>query len=397
MLLRISVGRTSHVYIPPERQARKGQVAILPIRLYRPARQWQASSISRLDGHAKEALLGTGPGTLTVNEACWKYWNERGEELKSADDKALQLEHIRRLLGPETRLIDLTADLIGVAIRLRAAEPNIRMVRRNPDDTADHTLVPKIVGSLSGPTINRSFIRPLMALLNRAESHWQVPINPRRFPWKDWFYPESVPVIRELAASEEERFWSELRSDYYPLLWFIANNGLRVGGALSMRKTRTNLEGRETWVRRKTKAKGEHWAKLKLSADAIAVLSTEIAKWPGDEIWTYVVQRGKDQGKRVPITYPALRRVTDTAFKRANIRSFRRHDLRHDFASKLLRLTGNLKLVADKLHHTSIGVTSKFYAHINDDELVAGTELVEAIRNTPGTLAKSKKKVADTI
>jgi hypothetical protein len=150
----------------------------------------------------------------------------------------------------------------------------------------------------------------------------------------------------------------------------------------------------ETWVRRKTKAKGEHWAKLKLSSDAIAVLSTEMAKWPGDEIWTYVVQRGKDQGKRVPITYPALRRVTDTAFKRANIRSFRSHDLRH--TSKLLRLTGNLKLVADKLHHTSIGVTSKFYAHINDDELVAGTELVEAIRNSPGMLATSKKKIADT-
>jgi site-specific recombinase XerC len=62
----------------------------------------------------------------------------------------------------------------------------------------------------------------------------------------------------------------------------------------------------------------------------------------------------------VPITDAALRRTTDTALKHAGIRDFPRHDLRHDFGSKLLRATKNLKLPSEKLHHSSIGVTAKF-------------------------------------
>jgi integrase len=320
---------------------------------------------------------------MTVNEACWRYWNEIGQHLKDSG-KAFQLECIRRLLGSDTRLKDLTKDKIAEAIVKRAAEPNVRMVRKNPHDLDDRSLVPKVVGTLTGARINRSFIRPLSALLNRAESHWDVPVNPRRFPWKDWLYPDSTPVVRELSAAEEERVWAAIRPDYMPILWFLANNGVRVGGALSMRKSRSNLERRETWVKKKTKARGEHWSRVKLSPAAVAVIATEMQKWKGDEIWTYEVQRGKDRGERVPITYAALRRATDTALKRAGVKDFRRHDLRHDFASKLLRSTKNLKLVSEKLHHSSIALTAKFYAHVLDEEVVAGTELVEASRNYAG-------------
>ena len=49
------------------------------------------------------------------------------------------------------------------------------------------------------------------------------------------------------------------------------------------------------------------------------------------------VQRGKEKGKCVAITYYALRRVLRTRFKAAGITGFHIRDLRHDFASKLLR------------------------------------------------------------
>lgn len=344
----------------------------------------------------KEEALGIGPGRMTVNEACWRYWSEIGEHQKASKDKAFQLEVIRRLLGAETRLIDLTKNKIADAIRRRAAEPRTVLVRHNPQDPEDRTLVRKTVGTLTGARINRSFIRPLSALLNRAESHWDVPINPRRFPWKDWFYPDSETVGRELSATEEERLWASIRPDYYPLLQFIANNGVRVGGALSMLKSRTNLERRETHVRRKTKKRGEHWAKVSLSPAAVALLATEMRKHNHDEVWTYVVQWGEHKGLRVPITYHALRSHLVFAFRRAGIKDFRAHDLRHDFGSKLLRMTKNLKLVQQKLHHSTIGVTAKFYAHVLEEEIVSGTELVEASRNYPGPsistpLAKRKK------
>jgi site-specific recombinase XerD len=55
------------------------------------------------------------------------------------------------------------------------------------------------------------------------------------------------------------------------------------------------------------------------------------------------------------------------------VSGFRWHDNRHDFASKLLRATGNLKLVQRGLNHADVTTTVQ-YAHVLDDELRAGME-----------------------
>jgi site-specific recombinase XerD len=57
----------------------------------------------------------------------------------------------------------------------------------------------------------------------------------------------------------------------------------------------------------------------------------------------------------------------------AGVKDFRWHDNRHDFGTKLLRATKNLKLVMRGLNHAKITTTVK-YAHVLDDELRAGME-----------------------
>jgi integrase len=49
------------------------------------------------------------------------------------------------------------------------------------------------------------------------------------------------------------------------------------------------------------------------------------------------------------------------------------HDFRHDFATKLLRETGNLKLVQRALNHADIKATLR-YAHVTDEDLRAALE-----------------------
>ena len=49
--------------------------------------------------------------------------------------------------------------------------------------------------------------------------------------------------------------------------------------------------------------------------------------------------------------------------KRAGVKGFRFHDVRHDMATKLLRQTNNLKLVSRALNHADIKTTSR-YAHV---------------------------------
>lgn len=46
---------------------------------------------------------------------------------------------------------------------------------------------------------------------------------------------------------------------------------------------------------------------------------------------------------------------------------------RHDFATKLLRQTGNLKLVSRALNHADIKTTMR-YAHVVEDDIRAALE-----------------------
>jgi len=66
------------------------------------------------------------------------------------------------------------------------------------------------------------------------------------------------------------------------------------------------------------------------------------------------------------------------------------HDMRHDFATKLLRETKNLKLAQKALHHESVMTTSR-YAHVHDEEVAAGME--RAAKSREKSRRASKKVV----
>jgi site-specific recombinase XerD len=72
---------------------------------------------------------------------------------------------------------------------------------------------------------------------------------------------------------------------------------------------------------------------------------------------------------------------------RAGVVGFRFHDHRHDFATKLLRETGNLRLVQKALGHASIKTTTR-YAHVLDSEVADAMERVAARRKKPAARLK---------
>ncbi len=78
-----------------------------------------------------------------------------------------------------------------------------------------------------------------------------------------------------------------------------------------------------------------------------------------------------------PLTYAALSAAFRKACVEAGVKNLRLHDLRHTAATRLLRLTGNIKLVQRLLRHSEIGTTAK-YAHTADDELLDAMESVDA-------------------
>jgi integrase len=99
-------------------------------------------------------------------------------------------------------------------------------------------------------------------------------------------------------------------------------------------------------------------------------------------VFTYTAQRtreGRVQGRRYPITYSGIKTAWRRLRKRAGVMGFRFHDFRHDFGTKLLRETGNLKLVQRALNHADIKTTTR-YAHVLDKEVEAAMEAVAESR-----------------
>src|SRR5262249_20270381 len=97
-----------------------------------------------------------------------------------------------------------------------------------------------------------------------------------------------------------------------------------------------------------------------------------------EHVFTYVAQRSRDgrlQGERRPLTYSGVKTAWRRLRKRSGVTGFRFHDFRHDLGTKLLRKTGNLKLVQRALNHSDLQTTTR-YAHVLDDEVAEALELV---------------------
>jgi integrase len=109
-----------------------------------------------------------------------------------------------------------------------------------------------------------------------------------------------------------------------------------------------------------------------------------------DFVFTYFCRRGsneRDKGTRYPLTQNGVKTEWRRLRKRADVASgvdgFRVHDCRHALVTKLLRQTGNLKLVQHALGHADIKTTVK-YAHVLTDEIAAPLEQVQKVpRSVP--------------
>lgn len=103
-------------------------------------------------------------------------------------------------------------------------------------------------------------------------------------------------------------------------------------------------------------------------------------------VFTYVAiygnkRLGRVRGQRYPLTYSGAKTAWQRLRASSGLADFRFHDFRHDFGTKLLRDSGNLKLVQKALNHRDIKSTLR-YAHVLDEDVAVAVE----------RLAESRKK-----
>jgi integrase len=109
-------------------------------------------------------------------------------------------------------------------------------------------------------------------------------------------------------------------------------------------------------------------------------------------VFTYVAmygnkRLGRVRGQRYRLTLNGARTAWHRMRTKAGVKDFRFHDYRHDFGTKLLRETGNLKLVQKALNHRDIKSTVR-YAHVLDEDVASAVEAVAKSRNKSRTTVR---------
>lgn len=305
---------------------------------------------------------------MTVNVAFDRFWIEVGEPTYSGTYRQTvftALAWLTKEFGPNTLLRDLGPNRITEAIARRRGE------------------------GVKNSTVNRTVTDLLRTVLRRARLKWEQTLP--EIDWKELRLPEPKERVRELRDQEEVKLVAAMRTDYLPAIRFAILSGLRKRELMGLRWSDIDWMARTVSVL----GKGAKPATIPLTRGMIAILAALRDHHP-EFVFTYIAAASRDgrrKGRRYRMTYSGLssawRRFGPSA---AGIEDFRFHDNRHTAGTRLLRSSGNLRLVQKLLRHEDITTTAK-YAHADDHDLRRAMEATESPhKEYPQAVSGEEKK-----
>ena len=284
---------------------------------------------------------------------------------------------------------------------VRRLETNFGDLNKKPFTDINSWIIEKwrtkrLKAGISKSTLNRD-VGDLKAALTKAVEWELLDVSPlaKLKPFK----LDQTPNVRYLSSPEEEQLrgaltarderkkserisankWRAERgyalfpaftkhacSDYLtPLVLLAKNTGMRRGELFNLRWENVTLdEKRLTVVGAKTKS--SQTRHISLNTEATKVLKS----WQKQTSTKGLVFPSE---KGTPLTN--IKNSWTGLLKKARIKDFRFHDLRHDFASKLVMAGTPLNTVRDLLGHTDIKTTLR-YAHLAPEHQASWVEKI---------------------
>ena len=296
--------------------------------------------------------------SLRLDDIAGWYWQEVGQHHEGADNTWRQINFLLEFFGKDKLITDVTDDDVTKLVAWRRGHKTCS-------------------GALISPFTVNDTTEQLKKLFTRAKD-WNVRFE-RAPQWKRHWLKEPQERVRELSKTEDALLFNAMRDDYEPFFAYAQASGARLRECL--------LQWPEVdWDNKLIKkvGKGGKLAPVQITPTIHAIL------WPlrghhPEYVFTYKVQRTRDgriKGQRAPITLQGVKTQWRRLRKRAGVEGFRFHDFRHDFGTKMLRATGNLKLVQRALNHADLKTTTR-YAHVLNQEIGEAMERVEESRNKP--------------
>ncbi len=160
--------------------------------------------------------------------------------------------------------------------------------------------------------------------------------------------------LRYLNADEIHRLLSCCDKHLYPIVFTALHTGMRKEEILSLKWSQVDLKNDLILL---DKTKNDERREIPINKPLKQVLIQLYTQRRLDTDYVFV---NPDTGKR----YTDLKRSFTTACKRAGIKDFHFHDLRHTYASQLVMNGVDLKTVQELLGHKSLTMTLR-YAHLS--------------------------------
>lgn len=291
-----------------------------------------------------EVILGkkTLP-TLSVTQACGKYWDEYARHLKSGE-KSIKYHqaHIIKHLGKDAMLNALAdSDISNLVAKLRSHEGHKK-------------------GEYITPSSINRVLSTLRKMLSKAKNEWGLDVS--NIAISKYMLEEPQARTRWITKEQAQHLMSELKPWVRPIIIFALLTGLRKSNVALLRWEQIDMNHRLMWVTVKSSKPGGKEMECALSQTAWELLRQMD---PADE--GYVFERQFKDDRTAPRVQLYFRKAWVGACKRANIKDFRFHDLRHTFASWLLQDGEPLTLIQELLGHEDIATTRK-YAHHEQGE-----------------------------
>jgi integrase len=339
-------------------------------------REAEAFERAERDRAKQEIRTAASPVSTKLDDVAGRYWNEIGQHHAGADTTWRDIERLVNYFGAAKLLTEISDDDVAKMVAWRRGHRVTRHGKGKKNAAAAPLIAPA--------TVNRSTTEMLKKLFTRAKA-WGVRFD-REPNWKSHWLKEPQERVRELHGSEADRLDDATRDDYRPILDFASASGLRLNECL-LRWSEVNWDARKI----EKQGKGDKRVSVPIT-DMIREILWPLRGHHAEMVFTYVARRTRKRanlvkGNRYPITYSGLKSAWKRIRAAAGVIDFRFHDYRHDFATKLLRETRNLKLVQKALNHADIKTTTK-YAHVVDDEVAAGLDAMQKSRRKSRTPAR---------
>jgi integrase len=336
-------------------------------------------SVERDKAKALVKAMKRSAASLLIDDVADRLWNDSAQHDAGADATETNLARLIEYFGKTKALTDVDHNEAKKMVAWRRGH---HVSRRGKLTKEEKEALPLIANS----TVNRSATKVLQRLFTFAKNEGaQFDNEPK---WKELLLPEPEERVRELQDDEAAAFDEVMRSDYEPFFDFVRASGLRQKECVTLRWSEVNFGTRQI-VRL---GKGGRRVVFPIT-ETVREILFPLQGQHSDFVFTYVAiygnkKLGRLRGHRYPLTLSGTKSAWQRVRANAGVKDFRFHDFRHDFGTKLLRDSGNLRLAQKALNHRDIKSTLR-YAHVLDEDVAAAVERVSKSRGkSRGTIRK---------